>query len=290
MFRSTIMAGFDCARLEWQNDLCLLTATDHVPERRMREHYELMKAHGVHTVRDGLPWWHPIEPRLQVAKDAGMEVIWDLDHYWRHPAPTDYAKRVAMAVQRVCPGQTFWVCFNENRLAGLLTPGQDQAEVVAKAKEIMRVLRANIYDVRLVTAEPAHIPDEIEAHAGLADQADVLGINIYPYHADWSIGEALRAMAARYPDRPLMITETGLHPGLDRKWEGIDCKAEWLRHVRGEVRGAQHWNRINVVGICLYPIVNTPSWNDPRERWDHGLIREDGSVDEALSAAMMEAA
>ena len=45
------------------------------------------------------------------------------------------------------------------------------------------------------------------------------------------------------------------------------------------------------MGVCWYPIVNAPAWNAPhRHRWDHGLIREDLSVDACLSVAIAQAA
>ena len=286
MERVTLGAGFDCGRLEWQGNLCLLDATDHTPDRAMRTHYEILQSYGIRHVRDGLPWWHPIEPRLQVARDARMDVIWDLDHYWRHPAPTDYAKRLVMAVRRVCPDQPFRCCFNETMLADMMTPGQDRDTVVRIARQILAILRAGDVDVRLVTAEPGHSIHEIATHTPLADEASAIGLNYYPQHGAIGIGEALRALARRYPGKPLLVTETGLHPGLSRRWNGIDCKGAWLEHVLAEV-AAVRADGVPVEGVYLYPIVNTPNWDDPRERWDHGLIRDGLEVDPALAAAIL---
>lgn len=64
MFRSFLQAGFECGRLEWQGNFCLLTGTGHLPEVGMRAHYDIALAHGIRTVRDGLPPWLPIEPLL----------------------------------------------------------------------------------------------------------------------------------------------------------------------------------------------------------------------------------
>lgn len=285
MFQSFIQAGFECGRLEWQKNFCLLSGSRHLPEQDMRAHYAILLKHGIRTVRDGLPWWLPIEPRLRVAQAMDLEVIWDLNHYWRHPDAAAYAERVAAAVEAVCPDRPFWCCFNELSFHPVMCRGESFESVVRQSREILGCLRARLPDVRLITAEPAHRPHEIGAHAALADLADVIGINVYPHEMKRSITRSLRDVAARY-GKPVMIAETGLHKGHRRRWKGIDDKGEWLRHVIDAV----HRSGVPVAGLCLYPIVNAPAWNAPhRRRWDHGLIREDLSVDQSLSQAIMEA-
>jgi hypothetical protein len=284
VFRSFIQAGFECGRLEWQRNFCLLSGSRHLPEQDMAAHYAILKAHGIRTVRDGLPWWLPIEPRLQLARDAGLEVIWDLNHYWRHPDPVGYAERVAQAVNAVAPDQTFWCCFNELSFHPRMVPGESFDYVVEQSRTILAILKQQVADVRLVTAEPAHRPHEIGAHA-LADLADVIGINVYPHELKRDISRSLRDVAARY-GKPVMIAETGLHHGHHRRWKGINDKGDWFRTVLDAVDRS----KVHVMGICLYPIVNAPAWNAPhRRRWDHGLIREDLSVDPSLSGAIMQA-
>ncbi len=279
MFRSFLQAGFDCGRLEWQKNFCLLTGTGHLPELRMRAHYEIAKAHGIHTVRDGLPWWLPVEPRLRTAHEADIQVIWDLNHYWRHPDPIGYAERVATAVNAVVPHETFWCCFNETLMHPRMVHGESTAYVIEQARSITDVLRSSIADVRLVTAEPAHTPRDVEAHA-LSDIANVIGVNVYPHALKRDIARMLRDVAHRYA-KSVMIAETGLHLGHRRRWKGINDKGEWLRHVLDAVERS----RVHVVGVCLYPIVNSPAWNAPyRRRWDHGLIREDMSLDNSLAS------
>ncbi|MBP0440130.1 hypothetical protein [Tianweitania sediminis] len=247
----------------------------------MANHYRIVKAHGIKTVRDGLPWWLPIEARLQAAKSADLEVIWDLNHYWRHPDPIGYVERVVDAVRIAAPDQTFWCCFNELSFHARMVPGEGFDYVVEQARTIVSILRKGLPDVRLITAEPAHRPQEIGAHA-LADLADVIGVNVYPHELKRDISRSLRDAANRY-GKPVMISETGLHKGHHRRWKGINDKGEWLAHVLDAVARS----RTHVVGVCLYPIVNAPAWNAPhRGRWDHGLIREDLSVDPTLSAAI----
>lgn len=284
-FRSFIQAGFECGRLEWQGNFCLLSGSRHLPEADMAAHYRILRAHGVRTVRDGLPPWLPIAPRLALAAREGMEVIWDLNHYWRHDDPAGYAARVAQAVRETVPDRPFWCCFNELSFHPRMCPGESFEHVAAQARDIFLRLRAQLPDLRLVTAEPGHRPHETGAHAALADLADVIGVNYYPHEARRSLGRSLRDAALRY-GKPVMVAETGLHTGRRPFWKDVRSKGDWLRFALSEVRRS----KAPVVGLCWYPIVNMPAWNAPhRRRWDHGLIREDLSVDEGLSAALREA-
>lgn len=63
--------------------------------------------------------------------------------------------------------------------------------------------------------------------------------------------------------RPLFIAETGIEN---------EARAEWFRHILEEVRIAES-NGIPIYGICLYPIVNHPGWDDNRHcyngLWDY---------------------
>ena len=63
----------------------------------------------------------------------------------------------------------------------------------------------------------------------------------------------LAAVHARY-NRPLFLAETSI--------EG-DLRAPWLRYIGGEVREALR-RGVPVRGICLYPILGHPGWDDDR--------------------------
>jgi hypothetical protein len=105
---------------------------------------------------------------------------------------------------------------------------------------------------------------------------DVPGANYYPDN-QWILGggalssdhpdrtplhEMLRRVFERY-GRPLLISETGTE---DR------ARRAWLRSVAADVRTAQSMG-IPVGGICLYPILNHPGWEDDRHCyngvWDY---------------------
>ena len=96
---------------------------------------------------------------------------------------------------------------------------------------------------------------------------DVVGVNYYPNN-QWvldgpGIGrddpryrpfrEILAEVWERY-GRPLIVSETGAQ-GRDR--------ASWLSYVAEEVRAARSAG-VPVEGICLYPILDYPGWDDDR--------------------------
>ncbi len=96
---------------------------------------------------------------------------------------------------------------------------------------------------------------------------DVVGLNYYPNN-QWVLDgpmigqedpryrpfrQILAEVWERY-GRPLMVSETGAQ-GRDR--------ASWLSYVSEEVRAARSAG-VPVEGICLYPILDYPGWDDDR--------------------------
>ena len=103
---------------------------------------------------------------------------------------------------------------------------------------------------------------------------DVIGANYYPDN-QWTVGggriadEArvrlstmLAALHRRY-GRPILISETGTE---DR------ARGAWVREVSAEVEAARAAG-VPMGGICLYPILNHPGWDDDRHCrngiWDY---------------------
>ncbi len=96
---------------------------------------------------------------------------------------------------------------------------------------------------------------------------DVLGVNYYPNN-QWVLAgsmlqrddpqyrpfrDILREAWERY-GRPLVVAETGAQDG---------ARAEWLSYIAEEVRAARRAG-VPVGGICLYPILDYPGWDDDR--------------------------
>lgn len=112
---------------------------------------------------------------------------------------------------------------------------------------------------------------------GAPEYLDVIGVNYYfdnqwrypsgrkiyrhdknylPFH------KLLEGFYARYR-KPIFIAETGIEN---------EARAEWFRYVFEQTKIAES-NGVPVEGICLYPIINHPGWDDDRHchngLWDY---------------------
>lgn len=122
---------------------------------------------------------------------------------------------------------------------------------------------------------------------------DIIGVNYYtnnqwihggpPIDLDHPAYRPLSSLLfetyARY-GRPLLISETGVEDGR---------RAPWLRYVMAEVARARA-RGVPVEGVCLYPILNHPGWDDDRD-CQNGLLTQqmhgtERGVDPALAAAV----
>jgi hypothetical protein len=102
---------------------------------------------------------------------------------------------------------------------------------------------------------------------GKPEYVDILGLNFYPDN-QWVYGGVkipfgnhdYRPLSDMLVDvherhgRPIFIAETGA--------EG-SARASWLHYVCGEVRNAID-RGVSVLGICLYPILDYPGWDNDR--------------------------
>jgi beta-glucosidase/6-phospho-beta-glucosidase/beta-galactosidase len=119
---------------------------------------------------------------------------------------------------------------------------------------------------------------------GRPDALDLLGINYYHDNQfeheggrlDWHLRDPrrlplaslLRRVWTRY-GRPLMLAETS-HVGSGR--------AAWLNHIADEVATARDGG-VPVEGVCLYPAIDRPDWNDPAHWHRSGLWDVDAAVE-----------
>ncbi|HKD04698.1 MAG TPA: hypothetical protein VKB79_02250 [Bryobacteraceae bacterium] len=111
---------------------------------------------------------------------------------------------------------------------------------------------------------------------GKEDYVDVIGVNFYDRNEWRNFGETihrddpeyrpfhliLREVYQRYR-RPIFVSETGTED---------DARPEWFAYIASESRRARDLG-IPVEGICLYPILNHPGWDDDRHcrngLWDY---------------------
>ena len=134
--------------------------------------------------------------------------------------------------------------------------------------------------------EYPHIEDHVRDHVSAQYQAwdllrgdlkpelggspamlDLIGVNYYwnnqwvhggdrmpPGHPDHRpLHRMLGDLWKRY-GRPIVITETGAESG---------AAAGWLGYIAAEVRQARRAG-VEVLGICLYPVMDYPGWDDER--------------------------
>lgn len=329
MLKSFWMAGFECSchRRSDGRRLDVIAATQH--DRFAAEDYARVRRIGIATVRDGVRW-HRIErtagrydfssllPMVRAARDAGLQVIWDLCHYgWPdgldvfNPEFVDRFAEYARAVARLIAAETseppWYTPINEISFwswaggdVAYINPGTTGRGFELKAQLARACLAAvdALWSVdpraRILHCDPAiHIlplrrrdQGTAEGHRQAQFQAwdmlagrlwpqlggderylDVLGINYYPNNQWFHEGpmiergdpryrpfrEILREIWERY-GRPMVVAETGAQD---------EARAAWLAYVADEVRAARQGG-IPVMGICLYPILDYPGWDDDR--------------------------
>jgi UDP-galactopyranose mutase len=108
---------------------------------------------------------------------------------------------------------------------------------------------------------------------GSARALDLIGVNYY-HNCQWEMGAGwlewclddprrvtlsslLRKVALRYR-RPLIVAETS-HIGSGR--------ARWMQDIATEIEHARSAG-VPVLGVCIYPVIDRPDWNDDRH-WHH---------------------
>jgi beta-glucosidase/6-phospho-beta-glucosidase/beta-galactosidase len=128
---------------------------------------------------------------------------------------------------------------------------------------------------------------------GREDYLGVIGVNYY-VHNQWiypgghgtmiepshpryrPVWQMLKEVYERYR-RPLFIAETGIED---------QARPAWLRYVGYEVRRAIR-EGVPVYGVCLYPVVNHPGWEDDRHcyngLWDYPDASGDREIYEPLA-------
>jgi hypothetical protein len=123
---------------------------------------------------------------------------------------------------------------------------------------------------------------------------DIIGINYYwgnqwefgtQRPLSWQLDDPRRAPLSQLLDtvrrryqRPLVIAETG-HSGVRR--------ANWMREVAGEVALLRKEGAA-IEGICLYPILDRPDWNNTSHWHDCGMWHLEHCADGILRRRLNE--
>ncbi len=111
---------------------------------------------------------------------------------------------------------------------------------------------------------------------GMPEYIDVIGVNFYSRNQWVNHSGPLTRDDARYKpfhkilaevweryNKPVLVSETGTED---------DERPSWFEYVSGEVTAARRLG-VPVEGICLYPILNHPGWDDDRHccngLWDY---------------------
>jgi len=343
LFRSFLQGGFEssCHRLAGDGRrLDVIAACRH--DLNALQDYSMVRQCGIETVRDALRWhlietrpgqydWSSVLPMCRAAREAGVQVIWDLCHYgipnWLDLWGAEFAPRfaafagAAAALLRAEAGDegspariyslmneiSYWAWLGGERGAAypfgrgrgadlkrrLVRAAIAAAEAVRAADPRARFIHPEpaIHVVpdaaRPDLAEPARLFHETQFEAwdmlagwsapelgGREDLLDIVGVNFY-WNNQWSIdgrpagqepaplafghrdhkpfGAVLADIHRRYR-RSILVSETGA--------EGPSGPA-WLSYIANEVRHAVRAG-VPIVGICLYPVMDYPGWNDGR--------------------------
>ncbi len=96
------------------------------------------------------------------------------------------------------------------------------------------------------------------------------------------LSDLLRRVETRYGG-PLLLAETG---------SSGESRADWIAFLSREVGRAFELG-VDLQGICLYPIVTSPDWEDPTAFFDGGLFdlvpQPDGRLDRVLAGPVAAA-
>ena len=164
-------------------------------------------------------------------------------------------------------------------------PEDPSNEEQARAAEAYRRSQYDAWDM---------LAGRLKPHLGGAEKyLDIIGINYY-VHNQWILEgsfidqnnpryrpfrEIVKEVYDRY-QRPLFLAETGIED---------EERPAWLCYVCDEVRAAMLAGA-QVEGICLYPVVNHPGWDDDRHchngLWDYPNDAGEREIYQPLAAEL----
>jgi len=130
---------------------------------------------------------------------------------------------------------------------------------------------------------------------GRPEYLDVVGVNFYDRNQWVNHSRTLTREDALYRPfhkillevwrryrKPILVSETGTED---------DARASWFEYVSAEIRTAIA-SRVPIEGVCLYPIVNHPGWDDDRHcrngLWDYADPDGNREIHEPLARAVRQ--
>lgn len=173
----------------------------------------------------------------------------------------------------IAAAEELWAVDSRTRLTQIdplinVVPASAKNSRQVKAAEAYRLAQYEAWDMLGGRSKP---------HLGGAEKyLDIIGGNYYVHNQWVSEGsfiteddpryrpfrEILSELYHRY-NRPIFVAETGIEDQL---------RPAWFRYVCEEVMAAIQ-SGVPVEGICLYPVVNHPGWDDDRHchngLWDY---------------------
>lgn len=247
---------WDLCHFGWPNDVDPFLAD--FPDRFAR--FARAFARLIRDETDEIPWYAPIN-EISFVSWAGGDVG------WLNPFATQRGRDLKLQLVRAALAATDAVrdVDRRARVAHIdpiihVVPTDDRQTSVAKA---------NRYNDAQFEAWDLISGRSDQELGGSEDALDVLGVNFYDRN-EWvdAATQPLVRSDARYRPlqyllsdvyqryrRPLFVAETGA--------EGDD-RVAWLRYVCDEVNDARRAG-VPVEGICIYPVLDYPGWDDDRD-------------------------
>ncbi|WP_198341777.1 hypothetical protein [Oceanisphaera avium] len=147
----------------------------------------------------------------------------------------------------------------------------------SETSDSQQVFEANEHQFQAMDMIAGRLCPELN---GKEEYLDILGLNYY-WNCQWQFGgetlvwpeleprriplrHLLTKVYQRY-QKPIFLSETG-HIGVGR--------AQWLKEVATECRALQTQG-VPFYGICLYPVVDRPNWDNLHEYHDCGIFDVD---------------
>jgi hypothetical protein len=234
---------------------------------------------------DGIPFYTPINEINFLAWAAGEKA-------YIHPHREDAGREIKQQLVRasIAGIEAIWAVdptariLHTEPLIHVLTP--KARPELARAAADQRAAQFEAWDMLAGAMAP-----ELGGHPRYLD---IVGVNYYhanqwehpdrrlrwedtPRDPRWLPFHSLLAEVYYRYWRPVVVSETS-HFGVGR--------GRWMAEVAEEVAAAREGG-VAVEGLCVYPIIDRPDWEDP-DHWHHSGLwdlrrREDGTLERVLS-------